>query len=362
MFDILIDVLHSTFNITCVVMVMLLIIESINVGSSGKWMARLQKNKFSQVLLAVLLGLIPGCAGGFAIVSMYTHRLMSFGALVAGMLATFGDEAFVVMAYSPTTALWMCLWLFLIGIVVGVVTDLIVGERFAFKESHLFEIHEEHQHHHEEGARFAFRNLKNISFARAILLFGIIVYLFSILTGGHEHTMLPQIQGMVTPQEHHHDADEWENILFVVLAGITFFIVLFSSEHFLQSHLWEHVIKKHFLQILLWTFGVLLVLHFIYYFVDVNQLITSHEWALPILLVLALLIGIIPESGPHLVFVVLFFSGAIPFSILLANSIVQDGHGALPLFAESKKHFLMMKFVCVIVGLIVGVLGLWLGF
>jgi hypothetical protein len=75
-----------------------------------------------------------------------------------------------------------------------------------------------------------------------------------------------------------------------------------------------------------------------------------------------LFIGIIPESGPHLIFVTLFVSGSIPFSILIANSIVQDGHGALPLLAESRKSFLYMKGVNFIVGLLVGITGILAGF
>lgn len=333
---------------------MLLLIECVNVGSSGKWMSRLQHNRFSQVLLSVLLGLVPGCAGGFAIVSMYTHRLISFGALVAGMIATFGDEAFVVFAYSPKTALWLCLCLFIIGMVVGLLTDLLLGKRVVIKEDHLLELHLSHDHGGDSGAnRFSFRHLKNMSFPRAALLFGLCMYIVSQLSGGHEHTVIPHLA-----DGHSHEACMWEHLLFVVMAGVTILIVLCSSEHFLQSHLWEHVIKKHFLQIFLWTFGVLLALHLLYHFVDVNQLVMAYQWALPILLLLAVLVGIIPESGPHLVFVVLYFSGAIPFSILLANSIVQDGHGALPLFAESKKHFLLMKAVCAVVGLLVGAIGL----
>jgi len=81
-----------------------------------------------------------------------------------------------------------------------------------------------------------------------------------------------------------------------------------------------------------------------------------------IILIAAVLIGLIPESGPHMIFVTLFFEGTIPFSTLLASSIVQDGHGALPLFAESKKSFVYAKLINLLVGLIVGMLGLWLNF
>jgi len=75
-----------------------------------------------------------------------------------------------------------------------------------------------------------------------------------------------------------------------------------------------------------------------------------------------LLVGIIPESGPHLIFLTLFATGSIPLSIFLANSIVQDGHGALPLLAESGKGFIKMKVVNLIIGALVGCLGLIFGF
>ncbi|MCK5464949.1 MAG: hypothetical protein KAI95_18110, partial [Bacteroidales bacterium] len=72
---------------------------------------------------------------------------------------------------------------------------------------------------------------------------------------------------------------------------------------------------------------------------------------------IAVLIGIIPESGPHLVFVTLFAEGLIPFSILLASSISQDGHGSLPLLAESKRGFLSVKSVNMMVALLAGLTG-----
>lgn len=77
-------------------------------------------------------------------------------------------------------------------------------------------------------------------------------------------------------------------------------------------------------------------------------------------LIIAVLIGIVPESGPHLIFVTLFASGTIPFSILLASSISQDGHGMLPMLAESKKGFIAVKVVNMIFAFIVGAIGLLL--
>ena len=72
------------------------------------------------------------------------------------------------------------------------------------------------------------------------------------------------------------------------------------------------------------------------------------------MILLAALIGIIPESGPHLLFVTLFATGVAPFSVLLASSISQDGHAGLPLLAESKGGFLKAKLLNVAIALACG--------
>ena len=137
------------------------------------------------------------------------------------------------------------------------------------------------------------------------------------------------------------------------------FIIITAPEHFLNEHLWQHIFKKHLLKIFLWTFGALFFIHFLLHYIHIESWIKTNQM---IILIIAVLIGIIPESGPHIVFITLFASGSIPFSILIANSIVQDGHGALPLLAESKRSFVSLKLVNVGVGFLAGVIGMMLGF
>jgi hypothetical protein len=102
----------------------------------------------------------------------------------------------------------------------------------------------------------------------------------------------------------------------------------------------------------------LVVTHLLVSHIDMRAAVESHR--LPILL-LACLVGIIPQSGPHLIFATLYAQGAIPFSILLAGSIVQDGHGMIPVLAHSRRAFLAVKAVNLAVGLLVGLLGVLMG-
>ena len=73
------------------------------------------------------------------------------------------------------------------------------------------------------------------------------------------------------------------------------------------------------------------------------------------------LVGLIPKSGPHLLFLTLFLEHAVPFSILRASSIVQDGHGMLPLLAESRRDFMKVKGINCLLGFLVGLCGVALG-
>lgn len=145
--------------------------------------------------------------------------------------------------------------------------------------------------------------------------------------------------------------EEWMNVLFAGLSVIVLFVLLFASDHFIEEHLWNHVIKKHLLTIFGWTFGVLLVLGIALQYIDIDHWISDNT---ALMILLATLIGIIPESGPHLIFVTLFAAGVVPFPVLLASSISQDGHASIPLLAESRRSFLWAKTINCAVALAAG--------
>ena len=123
------------------------------------------------------------------------------------------------------------------------------------------------------------------------------------------------------------------------------------SDHFLEDHLWNHVVKDHVPKVFYWTFGTLLLMSILVDSLHLEGWIQNNQ---PIILLIACLVGLIPESGPHLLFLTLFVEGTIPFSIFLASSIVQDGHGMLPLLAESRRDFLQVKAINFVVGILTG--------
>ena len=129
--------------------------------------------------------------------------------------------------------------------------------------------------------------------------------------------------------------------------------------HYLKDHIWNHIFKNHIRSVFLWTFGALLVVHLLQHFIDLEYITQNYMVSI---LIISALIGLIPDSGPHLIFVSLFATGFVPFSVLLTSSMVQDGHGILPLVSFSFRDTSYIKIFNFIYGLIVGGIVFYLGF
>ena len=424
----IIDALRNSILITGLVIVMMMMIESLNIESKGLFFKGLKKTRVGQVIFGALLGSIPGCMGGFATVSLYTHRMFSFGALIAMMIASSGDEAFIMLAMIPEQALVIFAVLFIVAVVTGIIVDYCndkLHKRHCHKDDHsecgsesdcdhgyTVHCHEEHvesmsgcdrktasdtkRHEVESEAETGIMHSesRHYGWKRIVMFIGLAVFIAALATGqlGHDHGAHTHTDDCATACTHHsvhsshhseHDCtddsphhdehsccthsanhtsvkthasinlldEQWMNVLFAGLSVLVLLVLLFASDHFIEEHLWNHIIRKHLLTIFCWTFGVLLLVGIGLQYIKIDEWISSNT---ALMIILATLIGIIPESGPHMIFVTLYAAGIVPLPVLLASSISQDGHSSLPLIAESRKSFLWAKLINCSVALIVG--------
>ena len=424
----IIDALRNSILITGLVIVMMMMIESLNIESKGLFFKGLKKTRVGQVIFGALLGSIPGCMGGFATVSLYTHRMFSFGALIAMMIASSGDEAFIMLAMIPEQALVIFAVLFIVAVVTGIIVDYCndkLHKRHCHKDDHsecgsesdcdhgyTVHCHEEHDealsecackivadtngHKVESEAESGIMHSasRHYGWRRIVMFIGLAVFIAALATGqlGHDHGAHTHTDDCATACTHHsvhsshhseHDCtddsphhdehsccthsanhtsvkthasinlldEQWMNVLFAGLSVLVLLVLLFASDHFIEEHLWNHIIRKHLLTIFCWTFGVLLLVGIGLQYIKIDEWISSNT---ALMIILATLIGIIPESGPHMIFVTLYAAGIVPLPVLLASSISQDGHSSLPLIAESRKSFLWAKLINCSVALIVG--------
>ena len=332
------DVLAQALRVTAFVAVMMIAVEYLNVLTRGTWARALSASPSRQYLLAVLLGATPGCLGAFAVVALYSHRMVSFGALVAAMVATSGDEAFVMLALFPRTAVLLMAGLALVGWAAGIATDRLLPAPRA--SEHGFELHEEDDCQCFPGGRLL-DQLREPSVARGSLTFAIVVFLAALAIGS-----------AVAP------SSVWLRCLLLGLGAFALFVVLTVPDHFLEEHLWRHIVLQHVPRIFVWTAGALFLTEVAMKVSPGATPSTTTHW---IVLAGASLLGLIPESGPHLLFVTLFEQGLVPLSTLVASSIVQDGHGTLPLLAYSRSDFIKVKAINLVVGLVIGAAVMALG-
>lgn len=265
------EVFLETTEITILVFLMMIVIDFIDVRSQGRLRQLVKGGLWRQYTSTSILGATPGCLGAFMTVTLYIHGFVSFGAVVACMIATSGDEAFVMLAQFPKQALLLIAILFVLAIPLGRLSDLI-AKKISFIPCKDCTMHKIHKEEKEPG-------------------------------------------------------------------------------HYIKEHVWNHIIKSHIWRVFLWTFSMLLIMQVGLQYWSLENIVKGH---LGFVLILSVLVGIIPESGPHLLFVMMFANGLVPFSILLASSIAQDGHGMLPLLSYTIRDSLLIKVFNLGAALLVG--------
>ena len=272
MITILTGVLQETLQVSALVLVMMVLVDLLNVWTHGRIAVILRgAHPWRQYALAPIVAAVPGCVGGFTTVSLYVHGMISFGALAGSMVAASGDEAFIMLALFPRTAIPLFLLLAALGMVLGWITDLVVRRA---------------------GIRTC------------------------------EDCRTPTIHA-VEP----------------------------GFRHYVIEHVWKHIIRQHLWKVALWTFGALTIVQVGMQYADLQGLAARYPFAI---LIVSGLLGLIPQSGPHMSFVSMFANGLVPFSVLLTSSIVQDGHGMLPMLAHSVRDSITIKAFNLVFGLLIG--------
>ena len=335
-------VLHALM-ITLFVFVMMVLVDYVNVLTRGKMSSAIKGSKGRQYVMASFLGATPGCLGAFLNVSFYIHGLLTFGAMVGGMIATSGDAAFVMLALFPEKALLLFALLFLLGIAFGWVADKIANALHIIPCEGC-ELHEVHKGYEPRffDLDALIKNLTNLSWYRGLILGSIIAALLVVILG----VFAPFTWG-------------WKQITLLILLLITAYIAATVPDHYLNEHIWTHIFKKHIWRILLWSFFALAFIELGLKYWNLEGFVKENMvWVL----LISALVGIIPDSGPHLIFVMMFAQGLVPFSVLLASSFVQDGHGMLPLLSYTLRDSILIKLFNVFFGLAVSGIVFYLGF
>jgi len=301
---------------------LMIIFEYLNLKTSGKIISFLRRKSTFQLLISTFLGLIPGCSGSFLIIILYSHGIIKLGSLIAGLIATTGDEAFFMLSSSPTIFFKLNLYLIPISIISGLFINKLFKEKNNIKKEII------HYNLYCCMDNISTPKFKNISFFRLILATIFLLLIILNLSLNENYT---------------------EKLLLTILSILSIYVIIFSKPHFIIEHIINHIFKKHFFRLLIWLFITIILLDILNETVIFKKDLPNNYLSL----IMAIAIGLIPTSGPNLIFFNLYLNGIIHLETLIINSIIQDGHGSILLFSENIKSFIKVKLIKIIISLFI---------
>ena len=365
----------SFIQVTSFVGAALIIFGFIDYKLQGRFVEGIENAKNFQPILGALLGLLPGCGGSIFIMPLYIKGTVSFGTVIATLIATAGDSAFLTITKVPKVFLIVSIISFVVAVITGYIVDhLKLGKRLQhsikhFKKNEIENIHREfideessHLHHigHQEGDEIdlllhhkehhhkALGEMILHRFAWIFWIFASVGLIFGIID-------LMQIENRYA--------------FTVGIAGTIVSVAVFviskrffrddtheESEHKLMS------MKETFIHnavdtafVGFWVFVAYLIYEITVMFIGGDAVMEGWMIASGITSVfIAALIGLIPGCGPQVLFVSLYLKGIFPFAALIANAISQDGDALFPLLALDRKSALYATIITTIPAIVVG--------
>ncbi len=395
LFDILLSTAENAFlQVGVFVGAVLLLFGFINYKRQGKFVEALENKKRWQPFFGSLLGLSPGCGGAIFVMPLYLKKTVSFGTVIATLIATMGDSAFVLMSTHPKEYLVVSVVSLIVAIITGYLVDKLkldkgfkrrqkelVAKMEPLKEKHqelekeLVEagIHKEKMQHiaheegdivdvffHHQGQELQEKYWANVfSHTYAYKIFWALVVVGLVLG----MALLFQVDVNVNFGIPH------IGTIIGIIGTVFSMSYMFINKKVIKNDCYieeEHKIfslKETLIHsaedtafVNTWVFVAYLIYEIIVYSLGGEDVVREWMTSTGIATVfIGALIGLIPGCGPQIIFVSLYAKGMIPFAALLTNAISQDGDALFPLLAIDKKSSLIATLITTIPALIVGV-------
>ncbi|EKF9807183.1 TPA: hypothetical protein I6872_002042 [Vibrio cholerae] len=309
-----------------------------------------------QVVIAALLGALPGCGGAIVVTTQFVSGKVGFGALVAVLTATMGDAAFLLLASQPVTGLYVIG----IGVVTGCITGLVINalHRDDFMRPTLTELSNKLRTSccsATSAVSFKAINLQGLFWKYLLLPASLVAFASSFQIDINQVLSLPEM------------SIEWIGALLAVSSMLLWALTQEIEDY--QSTVSEddkirtsHPMQKaaqdtNFVSawVIIAFLAFELTLHFTGFEIGANW----GNWGvwMP---ALGIVIGLLPGCGPQILVTSLYLSGALPFSAQLSNAISNDGDALFPAIALAPKAALMATLYSSIPAAIVGYGYFWL--
>ena len=279
----------------------------------------LQNKKF-EIPICSMLGVIPGCGGAIMVMSLFTRKVVSFGGVLAALISTMGDAAFLLIATKPQAALIILPVTFIVGIISGYVAQ-------PFTKNFL-----QNKINKNVNTTHLPKNKISNKFYYIWFLFLAPGFILGMLNAFNIELNFNFIGINVV-----------EVMAFILAIYCVLLWVLNPLTDIQMASIHENSYRKVVDTTCFVTVWVI-ISFVVYELIDLSTNGLIFESLIlfgPFIPLVAILIGFIPGCGPQIIVTTFYLNGYIPLSAELGNAISNDGDALFPAIALAPKSAIL---------------------
>ena len=376
--------------VTVFVAAMVLLFSWLQYVTAGRFVVWIRENTRFQPVIGAMMGLTPGCGGAIIVMPMYARGYVTYGTVIATLIATLGDAAFVLIGavFQDSSFLTPVIVVHVTSFLVGVLwgygvdklevtpsaplgrfgpkfgTDEPLGEEAAKAMEGEDSLIEDLPREIPEG--WGYRVLhQGYRVWWAITAVGLCLAILLLIWYAQDPEYSPELVWDPTTRD--------GIVTWVGLIGSSLSIILYiSSKNFfaddteatigdklnsLDETLVHAASETAF--VTFWVLIAYLVFEFGMILSGISESDMSEHGSGTGAVLLAAAVGLIPGCGPQIIAITAYIEGVISFPALVANAISQDGDALFPLLVRHKVASIWATIHTTLPAIIVGLVFLW---
>lgn len=372
--------------VTVFVAAMVLLFSWLQYATSGRFVEYIREKKKLQPVIGALMGLTPGCGGAIVMMPMYARGYVTYGTVVATLIATLGDSAFVLIGAAVADSSFIAPMIavhvisFIVGVLWGYIVDMTgttpskpmgkfgpkVGEDLVPESDDDTSLLEDLPREVPEGIGYKILH-QGYLFWWGVTTIGFIFAILLLVWSGQD----PEYELKLAYNPLTIDGF----ITWIGLLGTTLSVVLYFAQKNWFADDTEATIgdKLHSMRetmvhaasetafVTFWVMIAYLAFEFTMLFSGISEQDMARHGDGLIAVVIAAIIGLIPGCGPQIIAITAYTKEMISFPALAANAISQDGDALFPLLVRHKAASLWATVHTTIPALITGIVLLVAG-
>ena len=386
-FEIIVVSMRDAFlAVTVFVAAMVLFFSWLQYISAGRFVDTIRANTAWQPVIGALMGITPGCGGAIVMMPMYARGYVTYGTVIATLIATLGDAAFVLIGAAVTDSSFIApvVAVHLISFVVGISWGYLVDGMKITPSNPLGKFSANYNDNSpsrnvlqetNENMREVFDDLgreEKTGWGYFLLHQGYTVWwivtslglIFAILL------LVWSAQDADFTLEIDYNPLTLDGfITWIGLIGTSLSVILYISQknwisddseasigdklYSLRETMIHSASETAF--VTFWVMSAYLIFEFSMLFSGMNEADLALFGDGIIAVILAAVIGLIPGCGPQIIAITAYTKDLISFPALVANAISQDGDALFPLLVRHRVASIWATVHTTIPALIVGI-------